>query len=249
MSSVSIRSRERARRPARRRAVWRSHAPLPLTLDEAIRLAEARSAKLRAQAAVSDAAGEIVERAGELPDPKLRFGIENLPVSARCVAHRPGLHDDAPHRREQGLPNAGKRRARGARAQAESGVESAMLDASRRRCSGTWRLPGSSFATPRGARGARRARARDRARGGDGAGGGRGRPHGARRRDCRARRGRAGARPAARARALARAGARSRSRVRRRSRRVAPARRGPGHRARSRPPRTRSSRASTRTRR
>ncbi len=104
----------------------------PLTLDEAIRLAEARSAKVAAQAAAVNAAGEMAARAGELPDPKLVLGIENLPVSSDeafrlntdfMTMKRIGI--------EQGFPNAGKRRALGARAHAEERVESANLAASR----------------------------------------------------------------------------------------------------------------------
>ncbi len=104
----------------------------PLTLDEAIRLAEARSAKLAAQAAAVGAAREMAARAGELPDPKLVFGIENLPVSG-SEAWRTD-QDSMTMKRigvEQGFPNSGKRRALGARAQAESSVESAALSASR----------------------------------------------------------------------------------------------------------------------
>jgi hypothetical protein len=52
-----------------------------LSLEEAIHLAEARSAKLRAQVAAINATGEVIERAAELPDPELRFGIDNLPVT------------------------------------------------------------------------------------------------------------------------------------------------------------------------
>jgi outer membrane protein TolC len=105
---------------------------VPLALDEAIRLAEARSAKVAAQTASVNAAGEMAARAGELPDPKLVLGIENLPVSG-AEAWRTD-QDSMTMRRigvEQGFPNPGKRRALGARAQAESNVESANLAASR----------------------------------------------------------------------------------------------------------------------
>ena len=43
----------------------------PLSLDDAIRIGEARSAKVAAQSAAVNAAGEMAARAGELPDPKL----------------------------------------------------------------------------------------------------------------------------------------------------------------------------------
>ena len=104
----------------------------PLSLDDAIRIGEARSARVAAQSAAVSAAGEMAARAGQLPDPKLVLGIENLPVSG-TEAWR-WDQDSMTMRRigvEQGFPNAGKRRALGARAQAESNVESANLAASR----------------------------------------------------------------------------------------------------------------------
>jgi len=103
-----------------------------LSLDDAIRIAEGRSARIAAQSAAANAAGELVARAGELPDPKLVVGIENLPVSGAdawrwdqdfMTMRRIGI--------EQGFPNPGKRRALGARAEAESRVEGANLAASR----------------------------------------------------------------------------------------------------------------------
>jgi outer membrane protein TolC len=52
-----------------------------LTLDEALRLAETESPRLAAQRHALSAAQEQTGRAGELPDPKLRVGLENLPVT------------------------------------------------------------------------------------------------------------------------------------------------------------------------
>lgn len=104
----------------------------PLSLDDAIRIAEARSARVAAQSAAATAAGALVARAGELPDPKLVLGIENLPVSGDEAFRR--NTDSMTMRRigiEQGFPNPGKRRALGARAEAESRVERASLAASR----------------------------------------------------------------------------------------------------------------------
>lgn len=104
----------------------------PLSLGDAIRIGEARSARIAAQSAAVNAAGEMAARAGELPDPKLVLGIENLPVSG-AEAWRTD-QDSFTMRRigiEQGFPNSGKRRALGARAQAEERVESANLAASR----------------------------------------------------------------------------------------------------------------------
>ena len=51
-----------------------------LSLAEAIRLAVAKSPQLGSQRAMADAAREMAGPAGELPDPKLRVGIENVPT-------------------------------------------------------------------------------------------------------------------------------------------------------------------------
>jgi outer membrane protein TolC len=103
-----------------------------LSLDDAVRLAEARSARIAAQSAAVSAAGELITRAGELPDPKLVVGIENLPVSGD-EAFR--LNTDSMTMKrigiEQAFPNAGKRKALGARAEAEARAERASLAASR----------------------------------------------------------------------------------------------------------------------
>ena len=53
----------------------------PLSLDDAVRAGEAQSPRLAAQRYSIQAAGEQIGRAAELPDPKLRLGIENLPVT------------------------------------------------------------------------------------------------------------------------------------------------------------------------
>ena len=52
----------------------------PLALAEALRLAVERSPLLRAQRLLAVAAGEQAVAAGQLPDPVLRLGIDNLPV-------------------------------------------------------------------------------------------------------------------------------------------------------------------------
>ncbi|MDH4583091.1 TolC family protein [Pseudomonas sp. BN415] len=51
-----------------------------LTLDEALRLAEANAPSLVAQAAKFQAASSDAIPAGELPDPKLLLGVQNYPV-------------------------------------------------------------------------------------------------------------------------------------------------------------------------
>ena len=61
----------------------------PLQFNEALQIAEQHSARLVAQDAAVAAVGEQVARATELPDPKLRFGIENLPVSDPDASSRP----------------------------------------------------------------------------------------------------------------------------------------------------------------
>lgn len=53
----------------------------PLSYAEAVRLAVARSPQLDAQRAMVDAAREMAGPAGELPDPKLKLGLENVPTS------------------------------------------------------------------------------------------------------------------------------------------------------------------------
>jgi len=52
-----------------------------LELDEALRIAQRRSGQLAAQEAAAIAARELAVAAGRLPDPVLKAGINNLPVS------------------------------------------------------------------------------------------------------------------------------------------------------------------------
>ena len=91
----------------------------PLTLDEALRLAEQNAPSLAARNAQLDAARQAAVSAGELPDPKLNVGIENLPISG---ADRFSLTRDFMTMQRIGVmqevPNAGKRRARTEAAQA-----------------------------------------------------------------------------------------------------------------------------------
>jgi outer membrane protein TolC len=106
-----------------------SHAaPQALSLDDAIRIGEARSARLAAQSSAVIAATDLAGRAGQLPDPKLKFGLENVPVSGPdawsltqdfMTMKRIGVMQD--------ILNAGKRRARSERAALEVGVEQAGL--------------------------------------------------------------------------------------------------------------------------
>jgi outer membrane protein TolC len=56
-------------------------ADAPLTLEETLRLAAGESRQLAAQDAAVVAASEMSASAGQLPDPVLRLGIDNLPVT------------------------------------------------------------------------------------------------------------------------------------------------------------------------
>jgi len=58
-----------------------SAAEVPLTLSQAQTLAVARSRQLAAQDLAVVSAQEMAVAAGQLPDPVLKFGIDNLPVS------------------------------------------------------------------------------------------------------------------------------------------------------------------------
>jgi outer membrane protein TolC len=104
----------------------------PLQLDEALQVGEQRSARLSAQEAAVGAVAEQVTRATELPDPKLRFGLDNVPVSSGDAF---SLNRDFMTMRRigymQDVPNAEKRQARGQRAMREQAVEAATLAAQR----------------------------------------------------------------------------------------------------------------------
>ncbi|MGZ2748550.1 TolC family protein [Burkholderia stagnalis] len=81
--------------PLRRRARWRArtlcaallvagiaHAePAPFTLDAALQSATDRSASMEAAQASVRASSEAAVKAGRLPDPMLKAGIDNLPVN------------------------------------------------------------------------------------------------------------------------------------------------------------------------
>src|SRR5712691_7440229 len=89
----------------------------PLPLAEALKIGEKVSPRLAAQGAALAAATELVPRASELPDPKLRVGVDNLPVNG---ADRYRYDSDFMTMRKIGVmqdfPNAEKRRLRGERA-------------------------------------------------------------------------------------------------------------------------------------
>src|SRR5258706_13889418 len=104
----------------------------PLPFAEALKIGETISPRLVAQNAALAAAAELVPRARELPDPKLRIGVDNLPVNG---ADRFQYNSDSMTMRKIGVmqdfPNAEKRRLRGERAALERDVEAANLDAQR----------------------------------------------------------------------------------------------------------------------
>ncbi|MEO8753347.1 MAG: TolC family protein [Casimicrobiaceae bacterium] len=96
-------------------------AGLPLTLAEAQRLALARSQLLPAQDAAASAAREMAVAAGQLPDPVLKLGIDNLPVNGPDAW---SLTQDFMTMGRVGLmqewPSADKRAARSARFEREA---------------------------------------------------------------------------------------------------------------------------------
>lgn len=99
-----------------------------LSLAEAIRLGEARSARLAAQSAAVAATSGLVDRALQLPDPKLRFGLDNVPVSGPDSL---SLTADSMTMKRIGVmqevPNGDKRKARSERVARELDVEQASL--------------------------------------------------------------------------------------------------------------------------
>ncbi|MFJ2363386.1 TolC family protein [Pseudomonas sp. NPDC087697] len=85
----------------------------PLTLDEALRLAENNAPSLIAQAAKLQAASSAAIPAGELPDPKLKLGVQNYPIGG---PERWSINQDSMTMQMVGVmqevPNRDKRKAR-----------------------------------------------------------------------------------------------------------------------------------------
>jgi len=104
----------------------------PLPLAEALKIGEKISPRLAAQSAALAATEELVPRAGELPDPKLRIGVDNLPVNG---ADRFRYDSDFMTMRKIGVmqdfPNGEKRKLRGERAARERDLGAANLAAQR----------------------------------------------------------------------------------------------------------------------
>ncbi len=103
-----------------------------LTLADARTLAESRAPMLAARQAAVDAARALSTSAGELPDPKLSAGVDNLPVSGPM---RWQISADGMTQRSvawmQEVPNAAKRAARREGAEARTAREATMLAAER----------------------------------------------------------------------------------------------------------------------
>jgi outer membrane protein TolC len=99
-----------------------------LSLDEALRLAVQESRQLTAQRAAITAAEQAKVSARELPDPKLRMGVDNLPVDG---PDRLNLTRDFMTMRKIGVaqdfPRAEKRELKGRKADRQVEREGAML--------------------------------------------------------------------------------------------------------------------------
>ncbi|MDI9738578.1 TolC family protein [Stutzerimonas stutzeri] len=95
-----------------------------LTLDEALRLAEHEAPSLAAHVANREAAGQAAIPAGELPDPKLLLGLQNVPIEGndRWQLDREPMTMQMVGVMQE-IPNRAKRRARMEVAQA--GIDSA----------------------------------------------------------------------------------------------------------------------------
>lgn len=98
----------------------------PLTFDAALRRAASEAPSLQASVSGVDAARSAEIAAGQLPDPALSVGIDNIPVSGppafsftrdSMTMARIGV--------EQAFPNPAKRRAQRERAQADIGIAEA----------------------------------------------------------------------------------------------------------------------------
>ena len=98
-----------------------SHAQQVLTLDQALRVAQARSLQLSAQDSAASASREMAVAAGQLPDPTLKAGINNLPING---PDRFSLTRDFMTMRSVGvaqeITRSDKRRARSARFEREA---------------------------------------------------------------------------------------------------------------------------------
>ena len=103
-----------------------ARAQVPLTLDQALHLAQERSRQLPAQESAAAAARQMALAAGQLPDPVLKAGINNLPING---ADRFSLTRDFMTMRSVGVMQEftrdEKRKARSARFDREAEVAEA----------------------------------------------------------------------------------------------------------------------------
>lgn len=104
----------------------------PVGFEQALQLAEQRSAALSARQATLEGAQQARTAAGQLPDPKLAVGVENFPVTGQdrfswtresMTMRRVGVMQD--------VPNAAKRAAQRDAAGARAERERALLDTER----------------------------------------------------------------------------------------------------------------------
>ena len=103
-----------------------------LSLEEALRAGDAHSPRLAAQRFAVSSASEQVGRSRELPDPRLKFGIENLPVSGEDrFRYGKDFMTSGAIGLMQEFPNSAKRAARGERAARAQTVEQASLASQR----------------------------------------------------------------------------------------------------------------------
>ncbi|CAN7383015.1 hypothetical protein LJR074_002322 [Acidovorax sp. LjRoot74] len=104
---------------------WAGAPDEPLTLREALALAATRSLQLAANRASTAASRNMAVAAGQLPDPVLKFGVDNLPVNG---AERLSLSRDFMTMRRIGvmqeLPAAQKRQLRSERFERAADSES-----------------------------------------------------------------------------------------------------------------------------
>jgi outer membrane protein, heavy metal efflux system len=104
----------------------------PLSLAEAVRLADAESPAIAARKAATESAEGAITPAGALPDPQLIMGVENLPVTKGDAF---SLTDDFMTMRKIGImqdvPRREKRQLRTERAQATAAREHALLTSER----------------------------------------------------------------------------------------------------------------------
>lgn len=106
----------------------------PLSFDDALELALRESPSLSVNTAQLDAAQQVAIAAGELPDPKLALGIDNLPIEG---ADRYSLSRDFMTMRRIGVmqefPNSAKREARVDAAHSRVAVAESQLEITRLR--------------------------------------------------------------------------------------------------------------------